>query len=134
MKKAFSILTFLFCSMQLTAQTKTVTTYPVAISFASIGTGVPSEKPLAKFINDYKKECRVKKLSAVEIGPFGREGEYKIAFPLTGLSTEQRTCFIDKLTEVAASMRDRGMATVERDFTISDDTMPPRATIKPKTF
>ncbi len=134
MKIVFAGILFLICNLQLSAQTNTVKSYPVVISFGSMGTGVPSEAPLVKFITEFKKKSKIKTISAVSIGPFGREGEYKIAFPLTELSAAQSTRFIEKLTAVVAKMKDRGYASIERDFEVSESTMPSRAIITSKKF
>ncbi len=44
------------------------------------------------------------------MGPFGREGEYKLGFQLNELDTNQKKEFICCLQKVVAAMRDKGNA------------------------
>ena len=105
--------------------------YPIVIAFGSIGTGVPDAKPLEEFVVKFKKDNKVKALSADKIGPLGREGEYKICFLLSELYDNQKTKFIDSLKEVVTKLNDRGYATLNFDEVIDRETLGSRATIEP---
>lgn len=94
------------------------TTFPVTVYFGSIGTGIPSDKPLKDFITCFKKGCKVKQVIAYHIGPLGREGEYKMAFPLTGMNKAQKESFISQLKDVVPKMNERGHADLAENDTI----------------
>lgn len=91
-------------------QAQSVKNYRVTVAFNSIGTGVPNNKPLISYINKFKKTYKIKAIIAEQIGPLGREGEYKLGFMLKEMNKSRQALFIKGLTNVVATMKDRGMA------------------------
>ncbi len=134
MKYILSFLFFNFVIGNANAQkTPTTPTYRVSIAFGSIGTGVPSDKPLASFIDCFKTCNKIKEITATRIGPLGREGEYKLAFALIELNKIQKKNFVEELKKVAAKMKDRGYATVTENDIINLDDLG-RATSEKRIF
>ncbi|MBL7700664.1 MAG: hypothetical protein JNM14_00320 [Ferruginibacter sp.] len=115
-KLFFTFLVYLLATVPAFAQKKT--TYPVVITFNSMCCGVPSDEPLMKMVQRFKKQYKIKKLSADRIGPMGREGEYWLAFGLKELSKTQRVLFIKQLKKTAATMTDKGTAEVKENETV----------------
>ncbi len=111
-----------------TLKTPDVKGYPVVISFGSIGTGVPDAKPLEDYISKFKKENNIKTIIADKIGPFGREGEYKLCFKLSEFSKDQKSKFIASLKDVVANLKDKGYATVGLDEEINLKSLGSRET------
>ncbi len=111
-----------------TVKTPDVKEYAVVISFGSIGTGVPDAKPLETYISKFKRDNKIKIISADRIGPFGREGEYKLCFRLSEFSTSQKTEFINSLKNVVATLNDKGYATLGLEEEINLDTLGNRVT------
>lgn len=87
--------------------------YPIIIKFNSIGTGIPSDKPLLDFISAFKKKYKIKKISYDKIGPMGREGEYHMAFKLKEMNKARAAAFIKGVKKTIPLMKDRGSAEVE---------------------
>lgn len=120
MKFIISFLLISFVFVKATAQNPSATTtYRVSFAFGSIGTGTPSDKPLLDFLACFKTCNKIKTMSAVRIGPLGKEGEYKLAFPLTELNKTQKKNFIAELKKIAKNMKDRGYVTVTENDIIN---------------
>lgn len=111
-----------------TVKTPDVKEYAVVISFGSIGTGVPDAKPLETYISKFKRDNKIKIISADRIGPFGREGEYKLCFRLSECSNAQKADFITSLKEVVANLNDKGYATLNMDEEIDLEALGSRVT------
>lgn len=115
-KLFFTFLVYLLATVPALAQKKT--TYPVVITFNSMCCGVPSQEPVVKLIKRFKKQYKIKKVSAYRIGPMGREGEYWLAFSLKEFSKSQKILFIKQLKKTAAAMTDKGSAEVKENETV----------------
>ncbi len=102
-------------------------TYPLVIKFQSVCCGVPDEAPLLKFIKAFKKQNKIKLISADRIGPMGKEGEYYLAFTLKGFTKKQKTGFKQKLKTIIPKMTDKGNALLEENMTINKTDLPSRA-------
>lgn len=109
-------------TINLQAQTN-IKTYKVSVAFNSIGMGVPDEKPLADYIQKFKKTNKIKTISADRIGPLGREGEYKLGFSLKELKKAQQAAFIKGLKVVVSKMKDRGIAEVAENDKVDFDSI-----------
>lgn len=111
------LLAFFFVFMLLAATTNAqqTDTYPVIVSFNSMCCGVPSDTPLVKMIKSFKKQYRIKQVTADKIGPMGREGEYYLAFRLKEFSKAQKIRFIQQLKKTATAMKDQGNAEVREN-------------------
>ncbi|MCP9753393.1 hypothetical protein [Ferruginibacter sp. HRS2-29] len=116
------------------AQSDSARNYKMVVSFHSFASGVPSSKPLTDYIAKFRKANKIKSISADRIGPYGREGEYKLAFTLKELSKKQRTLFISRVKKVVATMNENGSADLKENVTLLKDDMPARATIEAKKF
>lgn len=92
--------------------------YPVVVSFNSMCCGVPDNAPIMKFVSTFKKQNKIKQVIVDSIGPFGREGEYYLAFSLKEMSKKQKTAFIKQLKITAETMKDRGSAAVREKETV----------------
>jgi len=128
MMNAFKFLIFVLVmpTSNANGQSKTIT-YPVVVAFNSIGTGVPSDAPLLEYISCFKKSNKIKSVTASRIGPLGREGEYKLAFPLTEMNKTLQDCFITGIKETAKKMNERGAINVEINEEINFANLPARA-------
>lgn len=104
-------------------------TYPVVISFNSFCCGVPSDTPLVKMIKAFKKQYKIKQVTADKIGPMGREGEYYLAFRLKEFSKAQKLKFIQQLKKTALIMKDQGSAELKENETINKADLSPRASV-----
>jgi len=116
------------------AQTDAARNYKMVVSFHSFASGVPSSKPLTDYIAKFKKANKIKSISADRIGPYGREGEYKLGFSLKELTKKQRTLFISRVKKVVKTMNENGSADLQENVSLSADDMPARATIEAKKF
>jgi hypothetical protein len=92
--------------------------YAAVVSFNSMCCGVPSNEPVMKLINSFKKQYKIKQVIADSIGPMGREGEYYLAFSLKEFSKSQKVKFIQQLKKIAATMKDKGSAEVRENETV----------------
>ncbi|MEJ7610039.1 MAG: hypothetical protein WKF88_02555 [Ferruginibacter sp.] len=119
MKTFTTALAALLITFNASAQNKS-SVYPLVVMFNSECCGVPSNKPLLKYIATFKKTCNIKKLSACRIGPMGREGEYYLAFRLKELNKRQTTAFIKGVKTVVKKMKDKGSATIEEQYNIAE--------------
>ena len=109
---------FAFVLLTSTAHAQQTDTYPVIVSFNSVCCGVPSDTPLMNMIKSFKKQYKIKQVTADKIGPVGREGEYYLAFRLKELSKAQKVKFIQQLKRTAATMKDQGNAEVRENETV----------------
>lgn len=133
--KKMSLLAILsFLMLNVFAQTENIKTYKVSVYFASFAEGVPSAEPLLNFMEKFKKENKLTCICADRVGPLGREGEYKLAFTLDGMKKKTADKFIKQITEVAATMKDRGQATITLDDKINLSELSERTTIKSEVF
>jgi hypothetical protein len=114
--------------------TTKVTTYPLVISFQSICCGVPSDSTLKSFILSFKKKNKIKKIVAKHIGPMGREGEYKLAFPLKELTKKQATNFISKIKKIKPLPTENGKLSFEENSKMDPNSISRRATITDEIF
>jgi hypothetical protein len=115
-KIIFTFLLYMLAAVPAGAQNKT--TYPVVITFNSMCCGVPSNEPVIKLVQRFKKQYKIKKVTADRIGPMGREGEYWLAFSLKEFSKSQKVLFIKQLKKTAATMTDKGSAEVKENETV----------------
>jgi len=124
------LLTAIIVSISLSsfAQTKGKTTYRIVVSFQSECCGVPSDSTIRSFVKTFKKQYRIKKITAYHIGPMGREGEYYLAFKLNELTRKQAANFIAKLKKIKKSGSDPGMLSFREAFEITAEEIPQRAT------
>ena len=109
----FSLVVF---TTSATAQKST--TYPVIVSFNSMCCGVPDNAPVMKLISKFKKQNKIKSVLVDSIGPFGREGEYYLAFRLTEMNKMQKAKFIEQLKKTSKTMKDKGSAEVRENETV----------------
>lgn len=116
------------------AHAQTDKVYPLVVAFNSFANGVPDSKPLEDYIKDFKKYYKIKSIAADQIGPLGREGEYKLAFPLKELTKKQRNIFMRNVKNVVLKMSDRGSAELLQNYSIIVSELPSRATITTKNF
>jgi hypothetical protein len=93
-------------------------TYPVIVSFNSMCCGVPDNAPVMKFVSKFKKQYKLKQVVVDSIGPFGREGEYYLAFCLKEMNKKQKMAFIKQLKITAETMKDKGSADVRENETV----------------
>jgi len=115
-KLILSVFTMLI--LATTANAQQPDTYPVIVSFNSMCCGVPSDAPLMSMIQRFKKQYKIKQVTADKIGPMGREGEYYLAFRLKEFSKAQKVKFIEQLKKTAAMMKDKGSAEVRENETV----------------
>ncbi len=128
MKKVlFSIfLTTALCAVVFAQNTET---YPVIVSFNSMCCGVPSNEPVMKLIQRFKKQYKIKKVSVDSIGPMGKEGEYYLAFRLKEFSKAQKIKLIQQLKKTAAGMKEQGSAEIKENQTINKADLSSRTTV-----
>ncbi len=135
MKKFILLATILFAvSQSLFAQNDFKTVYPVVASFRSICCGVPSDTAISKFITSFKKKYKIKKITADEIGPVGKEGEYYLAFKLKELTKKQAAEFISKIQKVQKLESDPGSLNFELKKRFTQSEIPSRASWKKTIF
>ncbi len=115
-------------------ETGNLVTYPVLIKFQSQCCGVPDDAPLRAFIRNFKKQNKIRKITAVKIGPMGKEGEYWLAFSLKGMTKKQKLSFIKKVQPVTLKMVDTGIATCETGVKVTPADLPSRATMETVQF
>lgn len=130
MKKLFIVL---ICIMYASASVRAqqTETYRVIVSFNSECCGVPSDTPLVKMIKGFKKQYKLKQVSADRIGPMGREGEYYLAFRLKELNRAQQVKFIQQLKKTVSVMKDKGSAEVRENEVIDRSGLSRGALISP---
>ena len=134
--KILSILAavIIFFTGTANAQDTSKTKYPVVVSFQSICCGVPSEKPVVYFITAFKKKNKIKLITADQIGPMGKEGEYYLAFSLRELSKKQKKLFVTGIKNINKLPDDPGILTIKESMEINTAEIPRRATIKKISF
>ncbi len=127
MKHIFSTAIFFFVfTLLLQAQTVEKKTYPLVVSFQSICCGVPSDSVLINYIKNFKKKCKVNKITACHIGPMGREGEFYIAFELNELTKKQKNNFITAVQKIKKAPKDRGILSFKKDHTVDPELLSKR--------
>lgn len=120
-----------FIGISTNAQTKdSIVRYPIVIQFQSVCCGVPSEAPLISFIKTFKRNNKIKKITAYKIGPLGREGEYNVGFKLTELNKAQKKSFIKKLKLLMPKLNDKGLAVVNEMETINLKSYPSNVSVE----
>ena len=125
MKFRLIILLLLSCLGNLVyAQDTTQTTYPLAVKFISIGTGVPDNKPVMDFIAAFKKKNKIREIKIDRIGPLGKEGEYDLALRLTELTKQQKKLFIQQIKKVDKKTGDRGHIHYEENVSYDKSKQP----------
>lgn len=134
MKKISLVFILVFTTFSFISAQNSNIKYEAVISFHSFGEGIPSDKPLKDYVKNFKKPCKVKKIAADKIGPFGREGEYKLGFMLKEFNTKQKIKFIDGLQAVVAKMNDKGNAELTINETIDTGALGGRATSEKVVF
>lgn len=125
---------FTFIILSATAHAQQTDTYPVIVSFSSECCGVPSDTPLMNMIKAFKKQHKIKQVTAEKIGPMGREGEYYLAFRLKEFSKSQKIKFVQQLKKTAATMKDKGSAEVRENETVDKAGLSRGTTITPVKF
>ena len=124
-------ISLIFIGFSINAQTKdSIVSYPIVIQFQSVCCGVPSETPLISFIKNFKRNNKIKKITAFKIGPLGREGEYNVGFKLTELNRAQKKSFIKKLKLLVPKLNDKGMAVVNEMETINLKSYPSNVSVE----
>jgi len=71
---------------------------------------------------------------AYRIGPFGREGEYKLAFTLKELTKKQSKAFIAKIKMAKPLATDKGTFSFQENESIDKGSIPRRATTREVMF
>lgn len=102
------------------AQIITGRTFPLVVQFASFCCGVPSDTTIVNYVKRFKKNYKIKTISAYKLGPMGREGEYYLAFPLKELSKVQAKKFITEIKRVKIANGDKGAIHYESNYTVND--------------
>lgn len=123
----FSILSIFVLTTTAIAQQPE--TYPVIVHFNSLCCGVPSNEPVMKLIQRFKKQYKMKKVSVDSIGPMGREGEYYLAFRLKEFSKAQKIKFIQQLKKTATGMKEQGYADIKENETVNKADLSSRTTV-----
>lgn len=120
-----------FVGFSTKAQTNdSIVRYPIVIQFQSVCCGVPSEEPLISFFKTFKRNNKIKKITAYKIGPLGREGEYNVGFKLTELNRSQKKTFIKKIKLLAPKLNDKGLAVVNEIVTINLKSYPANVSVE----
>ena len=125
--RLFISIIFLSTVQSLTAQDSLKISYPLVMSFQSQCCGVPTETSLHSFIAAFKKKYKIKKISAIHIGPMGREGEYYLVFKLTELNKKQKKDFISKIKKIKKLPDDRGTFSFTEKMEMGPGSLPQRA-------
>ena len=124
-------ISLIFIGISTNAQTNdSIVRYPILIQFQSVCCGVPSEAPLVSFLKTFKRNNKIKKITAFKIGPLGREGEYNVGFKLTELNRAQKKSFIKKLNLLVPKLNDKGMAVVNEMETINLKSYPSNVSVE----
>jgi hypothetical protein len=124
-------ISFCFIWISTKAQTKdSIVRYPIVIQFQSVCCGVPSEEPLITFLKTFKRNNKIKKITAYKIGPLGREGEYNVGFKLTELNRAQKRSFIKKIKLLVPKLNDKGLAVVNEMETINLTSYPSNVSVE----
>ena len=116
------------------AQDSTVTRFPVVVSFQSICCGVPSDSTVISYIRAFKKKNKLKSITATNIGPMGKEGEYYLAFSLKELNKKQVRTFISGLKKVKKLPGETGEISFIENYSLEDKPKPRRAKEKNVVF
>jgi hypothetical protein len=106
----------------------------LVIKFNSECCGVPDGTPLRKAVLKFKKTYHLKSIESYKIGPFGREGEYMVAFPLKEMNAKQKNNFIKKIKAVIPNLKDRGYAEYIENYSASTSAFPSSTSIIKSNF
>jgi hypothetical protein len=128
MQKLFAVIFSIFV-MATNTNAQQKNTYPVLVSFNSMCCGVPSNEPVMKLINNFKKQNKIKKVAVDSIGPMGREGEYYLAFRLKEFSKLQKIKFIQQLKKIVPTMKEQGSADVKENETVNKADLSSRVSV-----
>lgn len=128
MKRVLLVIVLLISATQLLkAQQPDKVVYPMVVSFQSICCGVPSDTAIRKFVSSFKKKYKIKKITAMHIGPMGKEGEYYLAFNLKELTKKQSKDFISRIQKVEKLSSDPGVFSFHEKREIVRSEIYPRA-------
>lgn len=119
MKKYILLAFAFFLTTAIFAQKSDSLHYRITVKFGSVAMGVPGNKPVLDYVASFKKKYKIKKIKYDRVGPMGREGEYYMAFPLTELTRKQQIVFVQKITAIAAKMKDRGYASTDENESLN---------------
>jgi hypothetical protein len=125
---------FFLTALTTGAEAQKTNFYPAIVSFQSMCCGVPDDKPVTAMIKRFKKQHKIRRITADHIGPMGKEGEYYLAFRLKEMSKAQKYKFIQQLKKIVPEMKDRGSAVLEVNMVFDRSTLHTRATITTKVF
>jgi hypothetical protein len=87
--------------------------YAICLHFQSICCGVPDEKPLQIWINEFKKRKHIKKVNALKVGPMGREGEYNLYFNKGEMNNCVFRKFQEGLKKLVSTLKEPGIVVYE---------------------
>lgn len=130
----FFLAGFLIALLTTAAYAQENITYPVVVSFNSMCCGVPDSGPVITLIKRFKKQHKIKRITADSIGPMGKEGEYYLAFSLKEMSKAQKIKFIQQLKRIAPTLKDQGSAEVIENLTINKADLSRGTIITAKLF
>jgi hypothetical protein len=100
--------------------------YPIVIAFHSICCGVPSDEPIKEYVLGFKKEHKIDSIKYVRIAPLGKEGEFRLAFPLAELNMNQRKIFIEGMMKIEKRKDDPGTLEFLTDVQVNKAEFPER--------
>lgn len=120
-----SMVFFLGCSSQSQKLTGN-NSYPLVVAFHSICCGVPSEEPIKDYVVKFKSEHNIDSIKYIRISPLGKEGEFRLVFPLTELNSKQQTNFIEGMMKVEKLNDDPGTLEFLSDVQIKKEEYPER--------
>lgn len=126
--KAFVLLSMVFfvgCSSQ-SQKLASNNTYPLVVAFHSICCGVPSEQPVKDYVVNFRKENNIDSIKLILISPLGKEGEFRLVFPLTELTSKQKKNFIEGMMKVEKLKDDPGTLEFVTDMEIKKEEFPER--------
>jgi hypothetical protein len=121
-----------FTSTSYAQRADSTISFRVLLKFQSECCGVPSDRPLVKSIQAFKKKYHLKSIQAYRMGPMGREGEYYLGFHLKELNKSLRWKLIGNIKAAVVKMsRDKGTVVLEEN---SDASLPSSIEIKATKF
>lgn len=116
------------------AQLQDSAIYPVVIQFNSFGTGVPDDSTIRSSIVDFKKKNKLKTITAIRIGPMGKEGEYWLAFSLDEINKKHRDAFCRAVKAATEKHTERGSTVFVENMPIKKSELSGRVTIEKVVF
>jgi len=121
-----------FASTSYAQRADSMISFRVLLKFQSECCGVPSDRPLIKTIQAFKKKYHLKSIQAYRMGPMGREGEYYLGFHLKELNKSLRWKLISKIKAAVVTMcKDKGTVVLEEH---SEASIPSSIEIKATKF